>query len=110
MVALTILATTFALAFQTMGAARRISGAALEARRAGALLRTLLETDPGTIGSRSGEVSGFDWRVDVALAPADAAAPSLHLCRRAVTAASRRDRRRYALVTTEFCAPPVQGS
>ncbi len=110
MVALTILATTFALAFQTMGAARRLAATGLEARRAGVLLQTLLETDPGTIGRRAGQTGGFDWMVEVALAPADRSAPSLHLCRRAATAVSQSAHRRYALATSEFCRLPDQGA
>ena len=110
LVALTILATTFALSLEALGTARRLAGAALETRRAGALLQVLLETDPGTTGTRKGRTSGFDWRVEVVRDGVDPAAPALSLCHSSAEAVSMKAGRRYQLSTAEFCARPDQPS
>ena len=106
--ALTILAITMALAFQTMISARALAARAAETRRATALLQVLLDATPGVVGDRTGQSGGFDWQVAAALTPSDPSAPAVRTCERSAQAQGQRSHRLYRLSTLEFCRPPVQ--
>ena len=108
LVALTILAMTIALALQAMQTARRMAGAALEARSATAVLQWLLQSDPDEIGARSGSANGFAWRAELALNPSDPQAPAVRTCTRSASVARVGGRRSYAARALVFCRPPAQ--
>ncbi len=107
LVALTILASAISLTIEAVGSARRAAQAALETERAKGLLEQLLESGQGGAGVRTGRSDGFDWRLEVAFAPADPRAPALVMCTRKARLTGVRSRRGYALSALDFCARPA---
>ncbi len=107
LVALTVLATTLALALQAEAVARRLAGSALRSEQAGVLLQYLIETGARTPGKWTGRSGGLDWRFDVALQPADPRAGALRTCRRTATASEAGGRRTVSLTVLAFCRPPA---
>ncbi len=105
LVALTILATTIALALQAADSARKVAAAALQTRRAETLLQALALTDPGQVGEWNGRAQGFDWRVTVAEAPVDPGAPGLRTCTRSADLKETGGRRRFRIDGLIYCRP-----
>ncbi len=106
LVALTILAVTFSLAFDAVNSARRLAVASVEIRKAHALLEYLVDAGPRGVGLSWGRSDGFDWRLQTTLKAIDPHAPSVRMCSRAAAAVGVRSRRRFVLSTLEFCKPP----
>jgi hypothetical protein len=105
LVALTLLAITLSLAMEAAGSARRLGAAALQTRRATALLQYLQANAPAGPGKWSGQAAGMNWRLEAKLLDADPQANALRLCRRA--AEVRDGPRRFALASTAFCKAPA---
>jgi hypothetical protein len=99
------LSVTIILSLNAVETARRAATLAAETRRAGELLRHLLETAPRRIGAASGQSSGFDWRIDTTVAAAGRL-PAVQLCERSARLVALRGGRRYGLSTTELCPAP----
>jgi hypothetical protein len=106
LVALTILALTFGIAFEALVSSRRIATAANETQRADTLLKFLLAraSQPGE--DETGRLSGFNWRLRTTYLPADSQAPGLYLCRRWAGATDGHTGRQYVLASVDFCAKP----
>jgi hypothetical protein len=107
LVALTILATTLALALHATATSRSLAARALQSERAGALLQYLLQAGSHEPGQWSGRAEGFDWRLDVALQGPDPHAPALRTCRRTASAREQTSGRRFSLSAVVFCKAPV---
>jgi hypothetical protein len=103
MVALTILATTVALALVAVEVGRRDSEAALRLERATDLLAYVLAASPDRIGEESGKAPGYDWRRVIAPSVDDLGPALPALCTRWAEVRSLVDGRRYSLATTEIC-------
>ncbi len=104
MVALAILAGTFAVGASALGSARRIAAAAAEMGAADATLRLVADQQPGTLGDSSGRSGRFQWRAQTVLSEMVASGPAI--CRRTAAVTSTRSGRRYELNTYVFCLPP----
>jgi hypothetical protein len=98
LVALTLLSTTLVLALQAASTVQKTSAAALEGRRAKALLDYLMVSDRPAAGHWSG-VSG-DLRWNLAIRPQTT--PET-VCRRSALARSEKSNRRYEVSTLEPC-------
>jgi len=108
MVALVILSSTIILALGVVDTGRRAAVKAVEIRKATSLLRGLLETTPGQVGSISGTASGFNWQVLTVVANDDGPIDPIKLCDRNAKALSRASGRKYALTQTEICPAEVK--
>lgn len=103
LVALVILATTITLAIGAVTTGRRASSLAGETRAADGLMTALLNDAVRQPGSYRGQTRRFDWRLRVAVLPAE---PPLRLCRSTVEVRGRTTRRRFVLAGDDFCPPP----
>jgi hypothetical protein len=109
MVALTILASTVALALAGAQVGRRDADAALRLQRATDLLAYVITTSPDQLGRQTGHAAGFDWSLEIAPSPIGLGRGSPALCTR--TAEVLVDKQRRRLTTTEICpVPPVAAS
>jgi len=104
MAGLAILAVTIALALSAHAMARRMSDAAVESRRAAALLQMLVDDRGAT--ADSGSFGGFEWRVEVLREPAQGVEPRSSVCRRAARVQSLASGRAYTLDTLAPCPEP----
>lgn len=100
-VALTILATTLALAVGAAASARRAAQVAVEVQGATTLLRRLV--DSPVSAEEAGRVPMFDWRVSVEPMPGAWPDAAIQLCRRTAEARARRSGRRYHFASIVAC-------
>jgi hypothetical protein len=101
LVALTLIATTLALAIVATQTAQRTSLKALELRRADTLLKYLLLARPHALGVQQGNTDGFVWTVTTA--PSHIAASNPAICTRTASTRAVTSGRAYRMATSESC-------
>ncbi|HEX7761127.1 MAG TPA: hypothetical protein VF459_16595 [Caulobacteraceae bacterium] len=101
--ALTLLSMTIGLGLAGAQTARHAAQTAREARQAGSLMQSILETAPPQLGEQQGRQGALAWRYAEAQLADQGPASPLRLCRRSVDAVSAQGGRHYSLQTLVPC-------